>query len=185
MLTAIARDGDLVIRPMRDELDDYRRMVRWRNQPHVREWWDFDEPDLTLEAALSEYGPDVRGDGATTACVIELGSRPIGYLQFYAWAAYSAEAGPEYDVPDAWGLDLFIGEPDLVGRGIGSAAVDLVCRYLFDERGASSVMLAAAVENAVALRAYEKAGFKRTRRILDTDTKGGQRIECWLMVRER
>lgn len=35
----IAREDTLLIRRMWDERDDYALMVRWRNAPHVREWW--------------------------------------------------------------------------------------------------------------------------------------------------
>src|ERR1700680_2728750 len=50
----ITADRDLVIRRMRDHVEDYERIVAWRNRPHVREWWDPDDPPLTLEAAIEE-----------------------------------------------------------------------------------------------------------------------------------
>ncbi len=79
-------------------------------------------------------------------------------------------------VEDAFGLDIFIGEPELVGVGLGSRAVDLVCRHLFEERGASAVMLATEVINHRAQRAYEKAGFRKVAQVLDTDMRGGERV---------
>ena len=86
---------------------------------------------------------------------------------------------------DAFGLDIFIGEPDVVGTGVGSATVDLVCRTLFAERDASCVALLTAVGNEQAQRAYEKAGMRKVRRALDTDIKDGKRVESWLMIRDR
>ena len=172
---------------MRDEQEEYERMARWRNQPHVREWWDPDEPPLSVEDARGEYGPDTKTDSATILCVIEQDHRPAGFMQFYRWSSYSEEAksiGIPFD-EDTWGLDIFIGEPQLVGQGLGSASVDLLCRHLFDQRGASAVALAALKENARALRAYEKAGFHRTASVLDLDTRHGDRVESWLMVRRR
>ena len=73
--------------------------------------------------------------------------------------------------PDTFGLDLFIGEPDLVGRGIGTRVVDLVCTYLEHDRGASAVALTTERTNLRAQRAYEKAGFRKVREVLDTDTR--------------
>src|ERR1700719_2830433 len=112
----IAADGDLVIRRMRDDIEDYGLIVSWRNQPHVREWWDPDDPPLTLEAAIEELRPSTQAEGATTACIIEHGGVPIGYLQFYPWAEeqeYLAEVGIRLPA-GAWGLDIFIGESSLM-----------------------------------------------------------------------
>jgi aminoglycoside 6'-N-acetyltransferase len=172
---------------MRDEQEEYERMARWRNQPHVREWWDPDEPPLSVEGARSEYGPDTQAGTPTVACVIEQDDQPVGFLQFYRWSAYADEAqtiGIPFD-EDTWGLDVFVGEPARSGQGLGSAAVDLLCRHLFEQRGASAVALVAARDNARALRAYEKAGFRRGASVLDLDTRNGQRVESWLMVRRR
>jgi RimJ/RimL family protein N-acetyltransferase len=182
----IVSEDELVIRPMLDEADEYERFARWRNEPHVREWWDPDDPPMTSDEARQEYGPLVRGEDPMTACVIEFEGRAAGYVQFHPWEPFvddAVEMGFSSDVEGAWGLDVFIGEPDLVDRGIGSAAVDLLCRYMVEERGASRVMLVAAAENGRALRAYEKVGFVRTERVLDTDTRDGRRVESWLLVR--
>jgi len=86
---------------------------------------------------------------------------------------------------ESWGLDLFVGEPDCIGRGLGSQVVDLLCRHLFDEKNAGAVALWAAQDNHRALRAYEKAGFHRDGEVLDTDTRGGERVRSWVMVRRR
>ena len=58
----IAREGDLAIRRMRDDPADYERFVRWRNEPHVAEWWntDDDPTPMTLEHVVEQYGPRLR-----------------------------------------------------------------------------------------------------------------------------
>jgi len=183
----VVDQGRLIIRRMRDEPQDYEQMVRWCNRPHVREWWDPDESDLSLEEAVRQYGPRTRDGSATTACIIEWAGAPVGYIQFYPWAAYEEDVRA-MGLPattGSWGLDVFLGEPELIDRGIGSAAVDLLCGYLFAARDASSVMLAVAIENGRAIRAYEKAGFLRAGMVLDVDIKGGERIPSWLVVRKQ
>jgi len=47
----------VVIRRMRDHPDDYALIVDWRNRPHVREWWDPDEPPLTVAPTSSLNAP--------------------------------------------------------------------------------------------------------------------------------
>ena len=40
---------------MRDANEDYELFVRWRNEPHVAEWWntDDDPAPMTLEKFLA------------------------------------------------------------------------------------------------------------------------------------
>jgi aminoglycoside 6'-N-acetyltransferase len=184
-MPALAADGDLALRTMRDDEHDYRLIVRWRAQPHVHEWWDPDDPAPDLDTVRAHYGPRVRGEEPTTACVIELDAAPIGYLQFYRWRAWpeAAETLGAGTDEGAFGIDLFIGEPSVIGRGVGTRVVSLACAYLEREHGASAVVLATETTNHRAQRAYEKAGFAKVRRVLDTDTRGGERVWCWLMVR--
>jgi aminoglycoside 6'-N-acetyltransferase len=183
----IATDVDLRIREMRDEQADYDLISRWRSEPHVHEWWDPDDPPLTPEGAVQQYGPRVRGEEPTTACIVELEGLPIGYLQFYRWRPW-AEAEEELDIgadPDTFGIDLFIGDPELIGRGIGARLVELACRHIETNLGASWIALTTEIANERAQRAYEKAGFVKVREVLDTDTRGGERVRCWLMERRQ
>ena len=147
---------------------------------------DGDPVPYTLDDALEDYGPDLEPNAATTAAIILQYDRPVGYVQWYRWADYpeAKEMSVPQD-PGAFGLDIFIGEPDVVGTGVGSAAVDLICRTLFAERDASCVALLTAVGNEQAQHAYEKAGMRKVRRALDTDVKDGKRVESWLMIRDR
>jgi hypothetical protein len=64
----LVRGDPLVVRQMRDEPEEYERMVRWRNLPHIREWWDPEEPPPTLEGTQAKYGPRTRAGSPTTAC---------------------------------------------------------------------------------------------------------------------
>ena len=183
----IASDGDLRIREMRDEPADYELISRWRSEPHVHEWWDPDDPPLTPKQAAEQYGPRVRGEEPTNACIVELEGRPIGYVQFYRWLSWP-DANEASDIradPDTFGIDLFIGPPELIGKGVGSRLVELVCHHLETNLGASYVALTTEMTNERAQRAYEKAGFRKIREVLDADTRNGHRVWCWLMERRR
>jgi aminoglycoside 6'-N-acetyltransferase len=176
---------NLTIRPMRDAAEEYERLAAWRNLAHVREWWDPDDPPMTVESAVEEYGPDVAGRTATRAAVIEVDGESIGFLQFYPWAAYQQElVDIGVEVPaGAWGLDIFIGEPRWLGRGIGSRAVRMLCDRLIRDEGATAVAFGVEKGNLRARRAYEKAGLTPTVEFLDSDTRGGERVLSILMVR--
>src|SRR5712671_3560688 len=66
------------------------------------------------------------------------------------------------------GIDLFIGEPDMIERGHGSALV----RCFVDDRlqkGAPRIVTDPDPANGRAVRAYEKAGFEKDRMVETPD----------------
>jgi aminoglycoside 6'-N-acetyltransferase len=182
---AVAVDGDLTIRRLRNDPEDIALLVRWRAMPHVRAWWDPDEAPPTAEEVAARYGERTHPSSPTIPCVIELDGRPVGYIQSYRWASYAEEAHA-MEVPfdeRTFGIDVFIGEPDALG--VGARAIDLLCRHLERDLDASWIALTTEVGNTRARRAYEKAGFVKVREILDLDTRDGERARCFLMERRR
>jgi aminoglycoside 6'-N-acetyltransferase len=169
---------------MRDEPNDYALLARWRSAPHVAEWWDSAQTELGLDGVVAKYRSRTRSESPTTACIIVVADRPVGYIQFYPWQAYQAEMRDiGFELPaDYWGVDIFIGEAHYLDRGYGSRAVSLIYRYLVEEHGAAGVALVVASDNRRAQRAYEKAGLVRVGEVLDTDTRAGQRIPSYLMA---
>jgi aminoglycoside 6'-N-acetyltransferase len=181
----VAADGDLVIRRLRDRGGDYERLAAWRNSANVKEWWDPDDPPVTPAVVAAELG---RADDLTTSCIIELGGEPVGFIQFYPWDAEVAYLGAVgLSVPNgSWGLDIFIGESRLAGKGIGSRTVRLLSDHLFADRGATAVALITEAGNVRAQAAYIRAGMRVSGvPFRDTDTRGGQRVESILMIRDR
>ncbi len=181
----LARDGEIAIRRMRDVADDYALIVTWRNRPHVREWWEPDEPPMTMAQCVTEQLETVDGTTPTTSCIIVFGGADVGFVQFYPWAAYADEVDElGLDLPEGtWGLDIFIGEDHLVDRGIGSRTVALVGSFLAATMGARSLALGVEATNVRARSAYEKAGMRCAGEFLDTDTRNGERVRSLLMIR--
>jgi RimJ/RimL family protein N-acetyltransferase len=185
----VVREGNLAVRRMRATDEDFAQLLAWRREPHVAAVWDEDEErgdDMTLEDVREAYGAQTEGGQDPTASYfILLEDRPVGYVQWHRWGSYAEEARDMGWEPDerSWGIDIFIGDPTELGKGLGPRAVDLVCRHLFTAEGASDVTLVTAADNARAQRAYEKAGMTKVRRVLDVDRRGGVRIKSWLMRR--
>ncbi len=179
-------EGDVVIRLLRDDPADYRLLGTWLTDERVLEFYDGRDRPSPLDRVVERYGPRARGESATTSCLLLYVGRPVGYLQYYRVAdypEYAREAG--LDDPDAYGVDLFIGQPDLWGRGLGTRAMSLVVRYLFEERGASVVAVDPHVSNLRAIRCYEKAGFRKARILPRHELHEGEYKDSWLMVAER
>jgi aminoglycoside 6'-N-acetyltransferase len=165
---------------------DLARVVEWLNQPHVREWWDPDGPEPTSEQVRRDYGSYPSATSHGVACIIEDRGNPVGFLQFYPWSEeteYAARVGIIVE-PTAWAFDVFIGDPGAVGTGVATRALELVCRHLVDERGATSVVIVTETGNVRAHHVYEKLGFRKTQEILDDDTRGGERVRSYVMRRE-
>jgi aminoglycoside 6'-N-acetyltransferase len=181
----IVEDGNLRLRLMRDGDDEYARLVAWRNQPHVREWWDPDDPPLTVPQAVADYRPSVTGSAPERTAVIEVDRVPVGFVQFYPWAPFADElAQMELTVPDgSWSLDIAIGDLAWISRGIGSRTVRTLCDHLFAREGATAVAFGVDRDNTRARRAYVKAGMTPTVEYLDLDRRNGERIWAVLMLR--
>lgn len=169
---------------MRDDDGDYAIYAAWRNQAHVRHWWDPDDPPMDVSAARAECRPAITGADPTTMCFIERANVAIGFVQFYDWASYPEEVRQmDVAIPaGAWGLDIFIGEKAALGRGVGSTVVAGLGDYLF-ERGAGALMFGVDRDNRRAQRAYIKAGMSPTREYVDIDIRDGARITSVLMER--
>ena len=160
--------------------DDLPLMHRWLNAKHVARWYrvrGVAEP--SLEWVTLRYMPRIRGDDPTRAFVIMLGQRPIGYIQAYL-IADDPEYATQVQVEDgAAGIDSFIGEPDLVNRGLGRHIVRrFVEGVVFGEMGAPICIIGPEPENKAAIRAYEKAGFLYLKTVA---TPGGDAEHEYLM----
>lgn len=183
--SVVAHEGDLTIRLLRNDMADFALMARWREKPHVRAWWDPDDDPPTCEQLAAHYGSYLHPSSPTTPCIIEVGRRPVGYVQFYRWASFADQArAMDVDVDDGtYGIDIHVGETDALGRGIGTRAIELLCDHLAGDHAATGFALTTEVGNLRAQRAFEKAGFTRAREVLELDTRDGERARCWLMTR--
>ena len=124
---------------------------RWLAEPHVAEWWD--DPEVEL-AEIREHIDSI----SVEPLIVELDGQPIGYLQSYD--PHLEDGHPYQDQPfGTLGIDISIGDPELVGIGHGSAIVRQFADELFAE-GAPRVIIDPDPANGRAIRAYEKAGFR-------------------------
>lgn len=138
----------------------------WLHRPHVARWWG--DPDHALAA--------VRQHSQTTHALIAVDARLVGYLCWQHPLPEELAAAGLSDLPaDLIDVDILIGEPDVVGHGIGPQALSLLLDRLRAE-GVLLVGIATAADNQRALRAYEKAGFHLFRGFRDA----GQDM-CYLL----
>lgn len=145
---------------------------RWLLEPHVRRWWHDDPEERDYpEGTIRDWLPRLRGEDATEMYVISLDGRPVGVIQSYRIddePEYVAEIG-ELEEP-AIGVDLFIGDPELIGKGHGPALLRAFLRDAFARYGREYCVIGPSTANVAAVRAYEKAGFRYLRDYREEDT---------------
>lgn len=137
---------------------DLPLMHRWRNTPHVVEWW----PEaLSLDQIVAKYSPRIDGKEDVRCFVIVHRDTPIGYIQEYAVEANSEYAQHIAPAERGAGIDLFIGEIEFVHRGLGAQVIRQFLKdIVFADAGVESCIIDPSISNRVAIRAYEKAGFR-------------------------
>jgi aminoglycoside 6'-N-acetyltransferase len=160
---------NVAFRPM--TYDDLPLLTRWLAEPHVREWWRGEPRDLA--AVTAKYGAYLDGREKTELFVVMEGERPVGMIQRYViadHADWAATLRPVTNTTGAAGIDYLIGEPDAVGRGVGTAAIATLAHETVTRYGAETVVVAVQQGNRASWRALERAGFTRVwAGELDTD----------------
>ena len=130
----------VVLRSLR--ADDVERVAEIQAEPGVALWWG---PPNTAELRSK-----ADGSADAKALAIEMEDELVGLIQ------YHEENDP--DLRHA-GIDVFLAER-VQGHGLGTDAVQTLARYLIDERGHHRLTIDPAADNAAAIRAYEKVGFR-------------------------
>lgn len=134
------------------ERSDIPTVEDWLAREHVSSWWG--EP--------AELEQEYFGEEPVTAFIAQLDGRPVGMVQRYRWTDYPAEAAAVDARPGEVGIDYFIGEPDLTGRGFGRAMVSaFLSQMVFSDRDVNGVRIDVDVENERSWRCLERLGFER------------------------
>ncbi len=143
--------GAFTFAPFREE--HVALMRAWLARPHVAEWWD----DRT---SIDEIREDYLTPSDVRPFVVYLDDRPIGFIQSY-FAHGAGDGWWEFvDDPGVVGIDQFIGEPELIGRGLGTAMISAFVARLFEDPVVTRVQIDPSPDNRRAIRCYEKVGFR-------------------------
>lgn len=80
-------------------------------------------------------------------------------------------------------LRVVIGEPSARGRGVGHAAIDLMCRYGFERLNLHRIYAFVLAINPGARRAFEKAGFVLEGTLHEDRWAGDRFTDVYLLAR--
>jgi len=139
---------------------DLPLMHEWMNREHVRRWWS---DAATPEAVEARYGDAIDGAEPTRMFVIEVDGVAAGSIQTYLLSDYPKWIGDE---PGVAGVDLFIADESLTGRGLGPRVLaEFAKTIVFADEAVTALVAAPEVANLASVRAFEKAGFRREREL--------------------
>lgn len=153
-------------------------LARWLAEPHVRRFYQ--KTPVTPAEVAAEYGPAVRGEEPTLCHIALHAGAPFAYLQCYRNADYP-EWAAVIGVEEGVSIDLYIGDPAFLHRGLGRAALAGYLREIAFARypGERRAYIGHEPANVSALRCSEAAGFRRLRTFLEDG------IETILLAAER
>ncbi len=149
-------------------------LTRWENDLALSVLSGDPARPTTEEAMLAEYEREwvrARADAVRFAIYLRAGWRPIGIadLRHIDLSHRTAEFG------------MSIGERDCLGQGYGTEATRLVLDYAFTALGLHNVWLSVFSFNTRAIRAYERAGFRRIGQRREAHRVGGRVYDEILM----
>lgn len=152
-------------------ISDIPLMYHWFNLSHVMEFYSLRK--WTENEVLEKLKPYISGEKLVSAFIVLMNEDPIGYVQQYKINDYPwpNQTLPEEIVNNAAGMDLFIGDESLLGKGIGKQMIQE-----FIENKIWPIFQYCIVDpdirNINAIKCYEKLNFKEHSIIKTKDTLG-------------
>ena len=124
-------------------------LLKWLSTPHAQEWWGDAQEELELiYDDKAEHQP----------FMVRINEESIAYIQAW-WPSRHPDLPWQHQMtPSTRGIDIMIGDPKNLGKGLGSLIVKHFAAKLFSE-GATRLVIDPDKRNERAVMAYMKAGF--------------------------
>lgn len=136
-------------------------LLEWLCRPHVARWWG--DPRQNFQS--------LAGRAPETHALIIADTIPVGYLCWQSPPRHELEAAGLSDLPEGLvDIDILIGEPTLLGQGVGPQALRLLVARFRGNPLLSFAGLGTSASNVRAIRAFEKAGFHLFREFQDPES---------------
>ena len=157
----------LSIKPL--SIEHFSRMHEWFNHPHVQKFYSLRA--WTKEEVNKKLMPYLDNSSSIKGFIILTDNNPIVYIQF---CSLDYNPWPDQDFSDevvlnGVGIDFLIGEPGLIGRGLGASIIE----YFLQEIIWPHYQYCVAdpdIKNSASIKTLEKCGFTIHKSINTTDT---------------
>lgn len=117
------------IRFMENTQHDMSMLLSWLSNPDVLQYVYAENAPWNIEKIRDEFSEKATGESSVVACMIMYQDREIGYIQYYPIEEDSYKFNDQslYEqIKGGYGVDMFIGEPELWQKGIGSQALNIL-----------------------------------------------------------
>jgi RimJ/RimL family protein N-acetyltransferase len=146
----------IALRPLNES--DLPVLERWLAATHVVRWW---QAEWSVPVVTALRG----GEGlpeTLRARIAEHDGRPIGYIQLYNALADPSGFwdGIENVTNKTWGIDMLIGEAEMINRKFGREMARQVIVELFAETDADRVVSDPHRDNWPCIIALKRIGFR-------------------------
>jgi aminoglycoside 6'-N-acetyltransferase len=137
--------------------ENFKLLFQWLQNPHVKAWWDSEND---WEEFVQRHS-DMIENPLVFPHIVFKDHLPIGYINY--WFVEEDDDFKPFFSSKTVGTDQFIGIPELIGKGIGPEFIRQFTNKLLSKTEIEMVITDPDPKNISAVRAYEKAGFKKVR----------------------
>jgi RimJ/RimL family protein N-acetyltransferase len=142
-------------------------MHSWLSAGETLRWYG---RQLATEESIRQKYLITKPQTGTRCFIFQHDQEPIGYLQYYRISDYPTYCSLVGAGPHDYGLDLFIGRDDQIGRGVGTQIVTAALNELiFARDDAERCLVGPSPENKRAIRCYEKCCFRHVKTVVAND----------------
>lgn len=146
--------------------EHFALMQSWINMGHVNHWWAQDK-EWTREQVEDKYSTYTEGYKLESSqkkpiysYIIYCGLDPIGYIQYYNAYDFARDGYQLENLPSSLAaIDLLIGDPVYLRKGLGVTSLRQFIQEIVWKQF-NNCFIDADVKNKVAIKTYQKAGFK-------------------------
>ncbi|MBV8802179.1 MAG: GNAT family N-acetyltransferase [Gammaproteobacteria bacterium] len=162
---------------------DVALMHYWFNLPHVQTFYSLRQ--WTEEQVLEKLKPYITGEKPVFGFIVLMNGKPTGYIQQYKTSDYPR---PNHNlsqtiINNAAGIDVFIGDKESCGQGIGSQMINEFLKSKIWPQFQYCIV-DPNIKNIAAIKCYEKLNFQSHAVVADWDALG-QPVQLNLMVLEK
>jgi len=148
------------------------RTRAWANDPEIARLMNRGRP--VSEAEHEVFFEEIARRNDCAFCAVELANGThVGNV--WLWNIDTRHQKAE--------MRVLIGDPAARGKGAGSEAIDLLCRYGFDRVNLHRIYAYVLSTNPAAKRAFEAAGFIQEGILRDDRWSGDRFVDAYLLAR--
>jgi RimJ/RimL family protein N-acetyltransferase len=132
---------------------DFNFIESWLQEPHVQKTWGNEKWEESYEKYLFRISSD-----SVKQFIIQIDTEPVGYIQYY-WASKVGDGWWEGFDENTVGFDLYIGNPNYLGKGYGKIIVNAFLRLLFQDSKICRIIADPSPQNEKIINLLKNVGF--------------------------